>query len=129
RAPRGGLMSAHQSLVTLLLELSREIRDAVVTACTQQSEAELSLVADDGPGDTIYRIDKVSEELLLERLGAKAVALGGLVLIAEGIPGGEVTLPSGFSGTPAWRFIVDPIDGTRCIMYQKRSAWVLCAVA
>jgi fructose-1,6-bisphosphatase/inositol monophosphatase family enzyme len=122
-------MSDHQDLVRLLLELSREIRDAVIAACTEQSEAELSLVADDGPGDTIYRIDKVSEVLLLERLGASAAALGGVVLVAEGLPDGEVTLPSGFAGTPAWRFIMDPIDGTRGIMYQKRSAWVLCAVA
>lgn len=122
-------MSEHQRLVTLLLDLSREIRDAVLAACAQQSEAELSRVADDGPGDTIYRIDKVSEELLIERLGEEAPALGGIVLVAEGLPGGEVTLPSGFSGTPAWRFIMDPIDGTRCIMYQKRSAWVLSAVA
>lgn len=122
-------MSDHQGLVTLLLDLSREIRDAVLAACARQSEEELSQVADDGPGDTIYRIDKVSEELLLERLGANAAALGGIVLVAEGLPGGEVTLPSGSAGTPAWRFIMDPIDGTRGLMYQKRSAWVLSAVA
>lgn len=122
-------MTDHQSLVRLLLDLSREIRDAVVAACAEQSEAELSLVADDGPGDTIYRIDKVSEVLLLERLGEHAAALGGIVLVAEGLAEGEVTLPPGFAGTPAWRFIMDPIDGTRGIMYQKRSAWVLCAVA
>ncbi|MCL4863424.1 MAG: hypothetical protein KJZ93_28730, partial [Caldilineaceae bacterium] len=28
-----------------------------------------------------------------------------------------------------WRIIVDPIDGTRGIMYQKRSAWILTGVA
>jgi fructose-1,6-bisphosphatase/inositol monophosphatase family enzyme len=28
-----------------------------------------------------------------------------------------------------WRIIVDPIDGTRGLMYQKRSAWVLTGVA
>ena len=29
----------------------------------------------------------------------------------------------------AWRIIVDPIDGTRGLMYQKRSAWILTGVA
>ena len=27
------------------------------------------------------------------------------------------------------KLIVDPIDGTRSLMYDKRSAWVLAAVA
>src|SRR6185503_285427 len=28
-----------------------------------------------------------------------------------------------------WRILVDPLDGTRGLMYQKRSAWVLTGVA
>jgi len=118
-----------RSLLGLLRDLQRSIRDAVVEACERQSAAELGAVADDGPGDTIYQIDKVSEEMLLDRLEPAAAAIGGVVLVAEGLPGGEVVLPRGRRGASAWRFIVDPIDGTRCIMYQKRSAWVLGAVA
>jgi fructose-1,6-bisphosphatase/inositol monophosphatase family enzyme len=117
------------ALRALLQRLGREIRDAVVAACTVQSQAELSSVAADGPGDTIYRIDKVSEALLVERLGAGAAALGGVLLVAEGLDGGEVLLPTGLATPPAWRVIVDPIDGTRGLMYQKRSAWVLAAAA
>ena len=122
-------MSDVDTLLTVLQELQREIRDAVVAACTAQSEAELGAVADDGPGDTIYRIDKVSEELLVDRLETAAVALGGILLVAEGVAGGELRLPRGRQRTPAWRVIVDPIDGTRGLMYQKRSAWVLAAAA
>jgi fructose-1,6-bisphosphatase/inositol monophosphatase family enzyme len=122
-------MTDVRALLALLQSLQREIRDAVVAACNEQSLAELRSVADDGPGDTIYRIDKVSEEVLVERIGAAAAALGGIALVAEGLPGGELTLPSGHVGLPAWRVIVDPIDGTRGLMYQKRSAWVLAAAA
>ena len=86
-------------------------------------------MAEDGPGDTIFQIDKVSEELLLAQLEREAGAIGGIVLVAEGLPGGELLLPRGSSKPGAWRFIIDPIDGTRGIMYQKRSAWVLGAVA
>ena len=32
-------------------------------------------------------------------------------------------------GDAAWRIIVDPIDGTRGLMYQKRSGWILTAIA
>jgi fructose-1,6-bisphosphatase/inositol monophosphatase family enzyme len=116
-------------LLQLLQGLQREIRDAVLAACTAQSEAELSEVAEDGPGDTIYRIDIVSEQLLVERLSARAAELGGVVLVAEGVAGGRLLLPPGFAGSPAWRVIVDPIDGTRGLMYQKRSAWVLAGAA
>jgi fructose-1,6-bisphosphatase/inositol monophosphatase family enzyme len=117
------------SLLSLLRDLQRAIRSAVVDACERQSSLELGAVAEDGPGDTIYQIDKVSEALLLEWLEPEAGQLGGVVLVAEGLPGGELVLPRGRSKPCAWRFIVDPIDGTRGIMYQKRSAWVLAAVA
>jgi fructose-1,6-bisphosphatase/inositol monophosphatase family enzyme len=122
-------MTDLSSLLALLRDLQRSIRDAVVDACERQSAAELGEVADDGPGDTIYQIDKVSEALLLEQLEPEAERLGGVVLVAEGLPEGELVLPRGRSRASAWRFIVDPIDGTRGIMYQKRSAWVLGAVA
>jgi len=39
-------------------------------------------------------------------------------------------LPRGLPEVEAvWRLIVDPIDGTRGLMYQKRSAWILTGVA
>jgi fructose-1,6-bisphosphatase/inositol monophosphatase family enzyme len=53
-----------------------------------------------------------------------------VVLIAEGLAGGKVTLPKGTAESDAvYRIIVDPIDGTRGLMYQKRSAWILTGVA
>src|SRR2546429_5760840 len=53
-----------------------------------------------------------------------------IVLIAEGLPTGKLVLPLGTPEENAtWRIIVDPIDGTRGLMYQKRSAWVLTGVA
>ena len=52
------------------------------------------------------------------------------MLVAEGLPGGRRCYPAGVDETSAdWWIIVDPIDGTRGLMYQKRSAWVLTAVA
>lgn len=109
--------------------LHDRIRDAVVAACSSADAAEMADVHSDGEGDTIYRVDRVSEEILVEGLSAIAREQP-LLLLAEGLPPEGLPLPT---GTPpeacVWRVMVDPIDGTRGIMYQKRSAWVLTGVA
>ena len=52
------------------------------------------------------------------------------VLVAEGLEGGRRCYPEGRDDASVdWRIIIDPIDGTRGLMYQKRSAWVLTGVA
>jgi hypothetical protein len=53
-----------------------------------------------------------------------------VLLVAEGLPRGEVMVPEGADRkTARWVIIVDPIDGTRGVMYQKRPAWILTGVA
>lgn len=53
-----------------------------------------------------------------------------VVVIAEGLEDGQLVLPRGTRASDArWQIIVDPIDGTRGLMYQKRSAWILTGVA
>ena len=90
----------------------------------------MSGIAQEQEGDTIYVIDRVSEELIVGFFERQAASSGGLVLIGEGLRGGQIVLPRGGTESEArWRIIVDPIDGTRGIMYQKRSAWVLTGVA
>lgn len=118
-----------EDLLPTILGLHDRIRDAVVAACEGQTTEALSAVAHDEEGDTIYAVDRVSEALLVEEL-AKAAGDAPIVLVAEGIPEGSVVLPNGAKAEDAaWRIIVDPIDGTRGIMYQKRPAWILTGVA
>lgn len=119
-----------RKVLPLVRALQRRIRDEVVAACRREATEALSRVAAEEGGDTIYAIDKVSEALLLEELGRAAATLGGIVLVAEGLSHGSVALPEGMDAARArYRVIVDPIDGTRGLMYQKRSAWVLTGVA
>jgi fructose-1,6-bisphosphatase/inositol monophosphatase family enzyme len=117
------------SLLDPIVALHNRIRDSVVAACERQATEELSAVDSEDATDTIYSIDRVSEEILVE--GLEAIARNEpMVLIAEGLPNGSVTLPHGTSDADCkWRVLVDPIDGTREIMYQKRSAWILTGVA
>jgi fructose-1,6-bisphosphatase/inositol monophosphatase family enzyme len=123
-------MNSTHDLLSPIRELQQEVRRAVVQACERASLDELSGIAAEEDGDTIYAIDRVSEETLVEFFSREVAPRAPLVLIAEGIEGGRVVLPRGTREDDArWRIIVDPIDGTRAIMYQKRSAWVLTGVA
>jgi hypothetical protein len=71
----------------------------------------------------------VSEETLVA--GLESVARDEpLVLVAEGLPPEGLVLPHGARARDCrWRLLVDPIDGTRGLMYQKRPAWILTGVA
>ena len=91
----------------------------------------LSQVHADDEGDTIYAIDKVAEDVLVDEIDRTiAREHGPVVLVAEGLPGGRLVLPRGAAAANArWTIIVDPIDGTRGLMYQKRPAWILTGVA
>jgi fructose-1,6-bisphosphatase/inositol monophosphatase family enzyme len=122
-------MSEARHLLEPIIALHERIRDSVIEACERQSTEQLASVAAEESSDTIYRIDRVSEDVLVA--GLEIVARHDpLVLVAEGIGQGKRVLPEGTSEADCrWRVIVDPIDGTREIMYQKRSAWVLTGVA
>jgi fructose-1,6-bisphosphatase/inositol monophosphatase family enzyme len=118
-----------RDVLPLIRGLHARIRDAVVAAFAAQDHGALASVAGDEGGDTIYAVDRVSEHVLIEELERHARALGGIVLVAEGLAAGRLTLPRGTDAAKARLLvIVDPIDGTRGLMYQKRSAWILTGV-
>jgi len=85
-------------------------------------------VAEEG-GDTIYAIDRQVEPLIEEQIAAWPEECFPLLLIAEGM-GHDGRRRFGRQDQPIrYRVILDPIDGTRGLMYDKRSAWFLAAVA
>lgn len=108
-----------------LLALQDDIRTAVRDAQGRHGSRELSRVERVGADDTIFAIDVHAERVLLahcERWGRSETVR----LVAEGLP------PEGMvfgAGTPRWCVLVDPIDGTRPLMHDKRSAWSLAAIA
>ena len=120
-------MSSAARLLEPLLALHNSIRDAVVDACTRQTPEQLAATAGDA-GDTIYAIDRVGEEALVRAL-TSFPSDEPVCLIAEGLAE-PLVFPRGAREQDCrWRLMVDPLDGTRGLMYQKRSAWVLTGVA
>ena len=117
------------ALLSPLCALHAHLRDTIVTATEQQRMEALAAVERDEPGDTIYAIDAAAESVIAQFADSLA-RQHSFVLIAEGLPGGRRGYPAGADDASVeWRIIIDPIDGTRGLMYQKRSAWVLTGVA
>jgi hypothetical protein len=117
-------------LLARLRAIHDAMRDEVIHACERSATEQLAAPLGNEGGDTIYAIDRVSERVLLDHFAALA-ARWSFVLVAEGLGAtGRLVLPSGTRADAAELvIIVDPIDGTRGLMYQKRSAWILTGVA
>lgn len=113
-----------------LLAIHEAIRDEVVAACEARSTDDLARVVGDEAGDTLFAIDRVTDEALLTHF-AQLSRSWPCLLIAEGLGrSGEAILPTGATAKDVEIVaIVDPIDGTRGLMYQKRSAWILTGIA
>jgi hypothetical protein len=117
-------------LVAAIERIHTQIRARVIDACQSADLEALRGTARPGAGDFIYAIDRISEQELVQLVTREVACHDPVVLIGEGIPGGQLVLPSGTREPDAlWRIIVDPIDGTRGLMYQKRSGWILTGAA
>ncbi|WP_394840502.1 hypothetical protein LVJ94_03405 [Pendulispora rubella] len=118
-----------EALLGALRSVQETLRDAVIEACEQREVEDLARVVEDGHGDTTFALDRVGEHRLVE-LFLPVAREWTCVLVAEGLPPEGIVLPEGTSRERAEIVvIVDPIDGTRGLMYQKRSAWILAGAA
>ncbi len=110
-----------------LVVLAEAVRDDVLAACRASSVEQLAAFDDSGPGDTAFAVDRVSEARLVALTEQLAGELGvALRLVAEGLDPARTVVGA---GEPGWTLVVDPLDGTRQLAHQKRSAWVLVGAA
>lgn len=100
-----------------LCELGEHIRHLVVAA----RGIDMAAVEGRTRADTIYAIDRVADDALV---GWFEVHWPDVELISEGLDE-----PLEIGADPQWVVIVDSIDGTRGLMYDKRAAWCLAAAA
>jgi fructose-1,6-bisphosphatase/inositol monophosphatase family enzyme len=114
-----------RALLAPILAMHDRMRDEIVAATERAHVEALATVDRDADEDTIYAID-VTGEAVLARFAEELAREHTFVLVAEGLPDGR---RGPHHENADWRIIVDPIDGTRGLMYQKRSAWILTAVA
>lgn len=118
-----------ENLRLLLCELGAAIRSKVVSARQGLSAEKLAAVTGDAGGDTIFAIDRFGEDAILEWFRSRWPDDEPVQIVMEGLEC-ELCFPKGKSAAETkWKCIIDPIDGTRGLMYDKRSAWALAAVA
>jgi fructose-1,6-bisphosphatase/inositol monophosphatase family enzyme len=100
-----------------LCALGDHVRDLVVGA----RGMDMAAVEGRTSADTIYAIDKVADDTLVAWFEAH---WPDVELVSEGLE-----TPVVVGDDPRWTVIVDSIDGTRGLMYDKRPAWSLAAAA
>ncbi len=125
------MLNQAEELRTRLLRVGETVRDHVLGELRRQSTEALSEVAFETAADKIYVIDRSVETIMLPALVTEIQPLTSFALICEGVNDEQpLAFPAGLPiDECALRLIVDPIDGTRPIMYNKRSAWWLAGLA
>jgi len=114
----------------LLCRLQDHIRDTIIAARRRHAR-DFARIAAVTAADTIYHVDRLSEHAILAWFEAHWPRAWPVEVVMEGLADGEaVTFPQGTPvGRTVLKCILDPIDGTRNLMYDKRSAWILGALA
>jgi hypothetical protein len=114
----------------LLCRLQDHIRDSLMGARKRQAGRFAQVVAVTA-ADTIYHVDRLGEHAILAWFDRHWPKDWPVEVVMEGLEAGDaVTFPRGTRvERTILRCILDPIDGTRNLMYDKRSAWTLAALA
>ncbi|MBP8299248.1 MAG: inositol monophosphatase [Planctomycetes bacterium] len=118
----------HAALALKLRILQADIRASLRAHMRSQEPAVWSRTVRDDSGDTIFGIDAKVEDILVQHCqewGRKQ----HFILVAEGLEPGGIQFGQPGLGGPPFRLLVDPIDGTRGLMFDKRSAWCLMGAA
>jgi len=120
-----------EELRSLLCEMQTTVQACVLSARDAATGDELSAVVAVEASDTLFRVDRIAEEAVLAWFHDSWPANRPVELVMEGLEGrGAVVFPE--DATPesmALKCLIDPVDGTRSFMHDKRSAWVLAGLA
>lgn len=115
-----------EGLTAAMEALGAHVRDSFVNRRSALTTAEMASVSHHSPADTIYMIDREIEEAIVQWLRAQWPKHFPVQLIMEGLDEASV-FPE--DREPLGCLIIDPIDGTREIMWDRRSAWFLAGLA
>ncbi|HMS17770.1 MAG TPA: inositol monophosphatase family protein, partial [Planctomycetota bacterium] len=110
-------------ITSALLRLGRTVRLRLRSRFTRNPDLH---EAEEGASDLQYPIDRLAESDLLAWVEEAFPREWGIRLLFEGgAPEGTIVR----GGSPRHLVVLDPVDGTRGLMHDKRSAWFLAGVA
>ncbi len=118
-------------LLAQVITIGEAVADKVSLAVTRDGIENASRIHAHAASDIIYQVDQVAENAILEGIKACARDFDGITLVAEGIGESDVTVWPGKAGNKqtSWRLLIDPVDGTRGLMVDKRPAFFLAGIA
>jgi len=118
-------------LRVLLCQLQDHIQSIVTRARRRHTSDELSRVVARTEADVLYGIDRVGEEGITGWFRERWPDEWPVEIVMEGLdPSRRLIFPEARADCePLLKCIIDPIDGTRGLMVDKRSAWILTGIA
>ncbi|MEN8790679.1 MAG: inositol monophosphatase, partial [Lentimonas sp.] len=114
-----------------LCELQLTVLKAIIDARSQVQPGALSAITEVTAADTIYTIDTIADQAIFKWFEDNWSVEWPVQIIMEGLDDAHtLCFPLGTKiEDTTLKCIIDPIDGTRGIMYDKRAAWILAAIA
>ncbi|MFA6448179.1 MAG: inositol monophosphatase [bacterium] len=123
-------MKSEQALMELLKELGWYMSGEIHGEVSKTPVDQLAAVVREAADDTIYKIDQEVEDRIIGFFEKKMRPAIPCLLIMEGSPEEGIAFSaSGRKSDCEWTILMDPLDGTRGLMYGKRSAWMLSGAA
>jgi hypothetical protein len=119
-------MSA-SAVAELLLDLGLAVRQHLARVRTTTDAASKIVARTDH--DVIFAIDRHVEPELVERIARWPGEHLPVSLFAEGLSDVPLVIGGAAGGSVKWSLLIDPIDGTRGLMFEKRSGHFLAAAA
>lgn len=108
-----------------LQQLGYEIRKRLSQARNQGKDMATPVACEGG--DTIFAIDRHVEPAIAAAAARWASTGIGVLVVAEGLGESGRQWFGSQDAAERYQVLMDPIDGTRNIMYDKRAAWFLAA--
>lgn len=120
----------NQSTLESLRQVLCQVHNRLVERVTSQRGKGMDVVVGESASDVHYAIDRIGEEELESTLTDLWPSDEPVEIVGEGIEAGTFFLPrTATRESLNWRLIVDPIDGTRNLMTDRSSAFVLTGLA
>ncbi|MGJ8654418.1 MAG: inositol monophosphatase [Opitutaceae bacterium] len=119
------------TLCQQLCELQLTVLKAIIEARSQVQPSALSAITEVTAADTIYAIDMIADQAIFKWFEDNWSAEWPVQIIMEGLDDAHtLCFPLGTKiEDTTLKCIIDPIDGTRGLMYDKRAAWILAGIA
>ncbi|HBM86485.1 MAG TPA: inositol monophosphatase [Opitutae bacterium] len=120
-----------ETLRQALCALERFMLETILNARKQHTNEELSAISEKTAADVIYAIDAIADQAIHTWFEANWPAEWPVQIVMEGLDDAStLCFPADTAiEDTTLKCIIDPIDGTRGIMYDKRSAWILAGIA